>query len=374
MNSPQLHLTHSILFMADNATNSSTRPGLHIFKRLSGGHSGKKTKFTARMRNMENGEMDALGTFDTKEEAEIEYDRIMSSVETTHQSLHTPARTKRRRAAADVDIEGLTNHDGMTDSILKDYLSSSMTDTPTSLKAGVPGSMFDDEVEFEDFETPEKVQCPSNKKDLLQPSVDSVFFLGSTCALHPRLAQALGNFLTTHRDRPAILASIASIPEQWDIRFSIAFADALQASSDTISTEETLQNAICSFLSFAAYLNNPSLLLLSELAYQFREYCHNTKGSVEASIRNLMRCLSRPTGGGAGASKKITWEETTNVIITKYIALPVTVLDEMKPHVRLFYSDGDTYITVNSPSNLHLAVECNNLCRPRSRCAQSRFS
>ena len=177
--------------MADDASDISSLPSLYTVRRL----SGKNVKFTARIKNLKNGEMDTIGTSETKEEAQQEYERLMSTCESVNQCLQTPeTRTKRHRAAVDVDIDGITNHDGMTDSILKDYLSSSIVDTPTSLKKGLPGSMFDDEVDYENFETPVKVQCPK-KKGLTSASSRLYFRLRRSLFFNPTSCDCFGELL-----------------------------------------------------------------------------------------------------------------------------------------------------------------------------------
>ena len=68
--------------------------------------------------------MDTLGTYDTREEAQQEYERRMSASQLQSQPLRTPeAVNKRRRSAAQINLDALKEHDGMTDSILRDYTS-----------------------------------------------------------------------------------------------------------------------------------------------------------------------------------------------------------------------------------------------------------
>ena len=333
--------------MDDSDNDISSYPTLIISKRT----SGDKTKFTARIRNPNSKEVDTLGTFDTREEAQEEYERQRSDYQIRSQPFSTPdSSNKRRRSAAQINVDCIKDHDGMTDSIFKDYISSSFANTPTTEQRSSQPSMFEDEDAFEHFETPLKAQSPKTRKDLHHPPVDNVFELGPSITLNPNLARVLGNFLTTHRRRPDIMALTAVQRHQWEIILSVTYAEALATVRSTLLIPDELYHGIRIFLSFAANLNDASLILLDDLVRKFRQYCHNMKGVSEETLKSLIHFLSRPEAGGAGAPKKITWLDATNAIIRAYDALPDDIMGELKPFIRIFHADDDTYATVTSPT------------------------
>ncbi len=134
--------------------------------------SGNGLKWCARIKR--NGVRDNLGVFSTEIEAATAYAIAHAEYES---SLIAPPCTpingpRPVRAVTELDVSSLMVHPGMNESIAEEFLSSALAETPVLLRNG---SIFYGEKLFEDFETPEKLSCPRNQRQLLQPAVDEIF-------------------------------------------------------------------------------------------------------------------------------------------------------------------------------------------------------